>query len=181
MRARRASGPLAVTGLVVLLSLPASAGHASGHLPSFDPCGADATAVWLGLLFPSDAGVFVPAGGGAHFQFGWSWQIPVSLSCNARLTGSVELIPGDANALRGRFGYRYARRYFLAGFGGSFSGDGNTWSPEVGLQFARWRLGGFDRRFNEADQDANVAHLLARVEFNSRFRGVTILLGWNVF
>jgi hypothetical protein len=181
VRLPRSPKAVAVVAVATLLTIRVPTAQASGHLPSFDPCGAEAAAVWLGLLFPSDAGVFIPASGGPEFEFGWSWQVPISLSCNARFTGSVELIPSDANVVRGRFGYRYARRYFLVGFGGSFSGDGNTWSPEVGVQFAHWRLEGFDRRYNKTDQYANVAHLLARTEFNSRFRGVTILLGWNVF
>ncbi len=154
--------------------------RASGHLPSLNPfdCEASATSVWLGLLFPSDVGLFVTPNGSPDFDVGWSWQIPITFSCHARLTGSVEVLPTDANVIRGRFGYRYARRYFLAGFGGSFSGDGNTWSPEIGVQFAHWRLGGADQRPSETE---NVAHLLVRTEFDSRFRGVTILVGWNVF
>ena len=90
------------------------------------------------------------------------------------------MIPTDTNLIRGRFGYRYARRYFLVGFGGSFSGEGDTWSPEVGVQFAHFRFGAPDARGFETENE-NAAHLIVRTELNSRFRGVTILLGWNVF
>ncbi len=168
---------------LALLALPASTARASGHLPipSHLDCEVEETGALFGLIMPSDVGVFVPASSGPEFDLGWSWQIPITESCHGRLTGSVELIPGDASLVRGRFGYRYARRYFLVGFGGSFSGDGNTWSPELGVQFAHWKFDEPDLRFPDSEPRPNAAHLLVRTEFNSRFRGVTILLGWNAF
>ena len=151
-------------------------------MPSFNPfdCSGSPTAVWWGLVAPSDIGLFVPGNAGPEFDFGWSWQIPITWSCHGRLTGSIEVLPTDANVIRGRFGYRYARRYFLVGFGRSFSGDGDTWSPELGLQFAHSLFTTPDPRGFE-NENETAAHLIVRTEFNSQFRGVTILLGWNVF
>jgi len=167
---------------MALLVAAAPSAQASGHLPSFNPfdCWPSATAVWLGLIFPSDAGLFVPASGAPEFDVGWSWQIPITFSCRGRLTGGVELLPTGPDLVRGRVGYRYARRYFLAGFGASFSGSGNSWSPEIGVQFAHGRIGSPPSEYGEKESE-NVAHLLVRGEFDSQFRGLTILLGWDVF
>ena len=177
MRRRGAGRVAASTGSALFLTLMASAAQASGHLPFGPPPEfGSGTAIAFGIIFPTEVGSFV-SGSGANFVFGWSWQIPLSLDLHSRIAGGVDLALGsDEHPLRGRVGYRYGGHYLFAGLGGSFAHDGNALSPELGVKVLHWP--------KENSASENAFHLLARAEIDpsfERLRGVTLLLGWNVF
>jgi hypothetical protein len=186
-RTRRVFGLLLALfcGALVWLASPARA-VASGHSAfSFGPsapfpCGGSTTSIVTGLLLPSEVGAFL-SDDDVDFMFAWSWQIPLSPACHSRLATELEVLPTDSHPVRGRLGYRYGTRYFLAGLGGTLSGAGYTWSPELGVQFAHWRFVGlWDIPGTENE---NSFHLIVRAELAPAFdglRGVTLLLGWNV-
>jgi hypothetical protein len=166
----------------VWLASPARA-FASGHSAFSSPPGApipcegSTTAIVTALLLPSEIGTFV-TDGDVDFMFAWSWQVALSPACHSRLAAEFEVLPTDPHPVRGRLGYRYGTRYFLGGLGGTLSGAGFTWSPELGMQFAHWRF------WNAAgEENENSFHLLVRAELAPAFdglRGVTLLLGWNI-
>jgi hypothetical protein len=152
-----------------------------------DACIDEGTAVLLGigaLLTPADIGVAVPAAAASspRLVIGWSWQIPLTGGAldthpgRHRVVPEVDLLPLPAGvSLRGRFGYRYARRHLFAGAGVGLDGAGPNLSPELGVRFAH---------FNTGDDDIDTSmHLLARAELapETGVRGATILLGWNLF
>jgi hypothetical protein len=67
--------------------------------------------------------------------------------------------------------------------GGTLSGDGYTWSPELGVQFAHWRFQNpYDYGTPFHYENENSFHLLVRAELApafDRLRGVTLLFGWS--
>jgi hypothetical protein len=131
----------------------------------------------LALVIPGDIGVAVPASGASNGRFvlGWSVQIPVEPDMRHRIVPSLDLLVGDGTSWRGRLGYRYARRYLLAGAGVGLDGAGVDLSPEVGVRFLH---------AGRPSEDADISmHLLARAEIDpgsGRLRGGTFLLGWNL-
>jgi hypothetical protein len=132
---------------------------------------------------PSEVGAFIPDHG-ADFMFAWSWQVALSPECHSRLATELEVLPTDTHPVRGRLGYRYGARYFLTGLGGTVSGNGYTWSPELGAQFAHWRFQNpYDANpYGFHYENENSFHLLVRAEVApafDRLMGVTLLFGWN--
>ena len=130
------------------------------------------------MALPSDIGLFVPhdlPGGPPSANpdavLAWSWQIPFTESRRHRALIGLDWIPtSKAERARGRLGYRYANKNLIAGAAVAYAGGDTTWSPELGLRF------GPERR---AD-----IHLLARAEIPvavDGFRGVALLLGWDMF
>ncbi len=169
-------------GALVALSSPAPA-VASGHLP-FEPspptpipCVGSHDMIATAILLPSEVGVFIPDRD-PEFMFAWSWQFPLSPGCHSRLTTEIEVLPTAPGPVRGRVGYRYGTRYFLAGLGGTFSSAGYTWSPEAAVQFAHLHYEDLGAKPNDVS-----FHLLIRAELAPAFdhlSGVTLLLGWNM-
>lgn len=135
------------------------------------------------VLTPADVGVAWPVAdaSSARLVIGWSWQIPLTggaLDRNPgrhRIVPELDLLPStDGVALRGRLGYRYARRYLFAGAGAGIDGVGPNLSPELGVKFAH----------DDTPGDNGLSmHLLVRAEIapESGVRAATILLGWNLF
>jgi hypothetical protein len=137
------------------------------------------------FLLPSEVGVAIRGAdaSSASFVLGWSWQVPIS-ECfgehtqHHRLVGAVDLLLSNADGAdwRGRFGYRYARRWAFGGVGVGVDGAGASLSPELGVKFAH---------HNASSDDIDTSlHLLARAEIapdTGHVRGATILVGWNLF
>ena len=129
----------------------------------------------LVVVVPGDVGVAVrTADPSARLLIGWSLQIPLEHELRHRLVPSLDLLPQDGPSVRGRLGYRYARRHAFAGAGVGLDAAGANLSPEIGVKFAHSE--------RESDSIDLSLHLLARAEIapdSGRVRGVTVLLGWN--
>jgi hypothetical protein len=132
----------------------------------------------VAALAPSDLGVVVPTAAPslARFLLGWSWQIPLEHELRHRLVPSADLLLRGGAAWRGRLGYRYAGPHAFAGAGVALDRAAMSLSPELGVRFAH------------ADSHPIVTdtslHLLARADIapeSGRVRGVTVMLGWNLF
>jgi hypothetical protein len=114
------------------------------------------------LVMPSDIGFFV-SDQRPDPTLAWSWQIPVTESRRHRVLIGLDWIPtSKAETARGRLGYRYANKNLIAGLALAYAQGDTTWSPEIGLRF------GPERR-------ADIA-----AAFDG-FRGVALLLGWDMF
>jgi hypothetical protein len=180
MHTREPGRWIAAVGALLTVLAPAAA-KADGP---FAPDGKLILAVGALFVLPSEVGVAIRAAdaSSARFVLGWSWQVPVSqcfgeYTLHHRLLGAVDLLPNaDGADWRGRFGYRYARRWAFGGVGVGVDGAGANLSPEVGVKFAHADMGHGD------DIDLSL-HVLVRAEITptSGIRGATILLGWNLF
>jgi hypothetical protein len=140
-------------------------------------------ALGAAVLLPSEVGVAIPTADASrsNLVLGWSWQFPIGAAFGGdtphhRLVAALDLLPhADGADGRGRFGYRYGRRWAFAGVGIGVDGAGGSLSPELGVRFAH---------ADSRDRDIDVSlHVLARAEITpeSGVRGATILLGWNLF
>jgi hypothetical protein len=181
MHTREAGRWIAVVGGLLMVLAPAAA-KADGP---FVPDGKLLLALGAAFVLPSEVGVAIPTAdaSSASFVLGWSWQVSVS-ECfgehtqRHRLVGAVDLLLSNADGAdwRGRFGYRYGRRWAFGGVGVGVDGAGASLSPEMGVKFAH---------YNDANRDIDTSlHLLARAEIapeTGHVRGATILLGWNLF
>jgi hypothetical protein len=131
---------------------------------------------------PSEFGFYLP-NGTAQPVIGWSWQAPLPPSNQDpkavrphRVVAGVDFLPDAVDArARWRLGYRYDRRYVFAGLAWGFDETSYGWSPEVGVKVLHLaEPGGIDPSL----------HLLVRGNIASQvsaFRGVTVLLGWNLY
>jgi hypothetical protein len=186
MRKRRPGRWIAgAAGLLAAALAPAGRAHADAF--------GDAVAVVGGVLAPADVGVTVPRPdlGTAGPVIAWSVQIPLAFQASGpslswpasphRIVPEIELLPHvGAVSWRGRLGYRYAGRTLIAGAGASVDGPNMSLSPELGLKFAH----AFNGRFADDIGIDLSMHLLARAEIapeSGHLRGVTFMLGWNLF
>lgn len=183
---RRQRGALVLA--IWLLGATARPARASGHVVS----GLDAYApllvllVIVGAAIPSELGTAtnddLSAG---RFDLGWAYQIPTHWDRH-RIIGGVDhvFMPiGEVPRWRGRIGYRYDRRYLIAGLAASIDSDGFGWSPEVGIKFLHFKDPPPPTSHPEVPTDPSL-HLLVRANLApalDRFRGVTVLLGWSIF
>ena len=141
------------------------------------------SAAAIGFLGPSDVGVAVPLAGRSPpaVVLGWSWQIPLGGASPLEHPSRHRIVPGfdlvlhaDGPSFCGRLGYRYAWRHVFTGLGIGFDATGATLSPELALKFAHADLG---------DEAADLSlHVVARPDISletGRFRGASVLFGWN--
>lgn len=175
---------ISVLGLLLATLASARRSHADQQ---------DAVIGTIMFLTPSEVGAALSgADMSRQLVVGWAWQIPIErqdplgiLQSTAavsphRLVPSVELLHhAGVTSWRGRFGYRYAGRWVLAGAGMGFDGAGIDVSPEVGLKL----LGGKHREDGVASPAALSLHLLVRAEIelgSDHFGGGTVTLGWTL-
>jgi hypothetical protein len=159
---------LGVLAAGLLLARPAAA---SGEYPEL------ALVVVGALVLPSDVGTDIPATGEsrARVVVGWSYQVPLGSwkgELHHRAVFGADLLFVGGFGGRGRVGYRYATQWLFAGAGVSATGDGPTWSPEVGVKFAHLVKG-----------ESQSLHVLVRGEVApdlQQLQGATVLLGWNL-
>jgi len=125
------------------------------------------------LVLPSDIGLFIPAWG-PDFVLAWSYQLAFTENRRHRIIAGIDWIPtSDTARARIRGGYRYSRQHFLVGLMAAEAATGATWSPEVGFRVGRDGTEGIHPG----------VHLLARAEIPiavDGFRGVAVLLGWDM-
>jgi len=164
--------------LLCAVARPARAsGHIGGTSDAYLPL--YALLFILGAAAPSEIGAVVnDRGSDARFDLGWAWQIPMPSALRHRIIGGVDYLPtAESDRTRGRIGYRYSRQTLFAGAAAAFDHDGLSWSPEVGIKFLHRDMG------KDPPVDLSL-HLLVRADLAPRlngFRGVSILLGWNLF
>jgi hypothetical protein len=169
--------------LAALVGLPALASARPAHANGGDAFLFSA----FGLFAPSDVGVAASDPANPRLAIGWSWQIPFPLFMTTplrselvhhRIVPAIDLLPQAGGASwRGRLGYRYDRSHAFVGAGVGADGAGVNLSPEVGVKFLQAAY--------EPDYCVEISlHLLARAEIapeSGHLRGVTFMLGWNLF
>jgi hypothetical protein len=132
------------------------------------------------LLVPSSVGpeFRFPPEESSDFRFvlGWPFQIPLPFDSHAPLTHRLAIAPevalgaADHAVFRGRLGYRFGGRWFVAGLGAGADKTAVFISPELGIRYPETN-----------DSDLEFGGLLGtRFDYepaHDAFR-VSVTLGW---
>jgi hypothetical protein len=137
----------------------------------------------VALVAPSELGAAYFPARNPQPVIAWSWQVPLPPSEQGqqeprghRVVGGIDYLPDSGDTrVRGRLGYRYDRWHMFVGLAAALDHQGFGWSPEIGVKFLHHeRPGPIDPSL----------HLVIRGNIPPAvdgLRGVSVLLGWNLY